>query len=267
MTDSKRPQRKKKYRSDGTPIWAKRYIDGPGIWVSCVKGKERQTVAECYDLFDSVASELWPTDSTGENVDSDSDGDEDEDLPIETQIANEVNALKKPKQEPRFIVFISCRPPVDPVQLVVKLVKDVQATGVVRSRCIHRLVPVSAQCGANLPEIQGLCLKVLEPFFFQHPGRKFSYKIELRVRNHSVISRPDFIQHIANCVPEGHTVELTNPELFILVEVFKSVCGMSVVQNYYDLQKFNMSEIANSKNGGDIKTERQAFGAQEVPDP
>ncbi|KAH0585355.1 hypothetical protein H2248_008595 [Termitomyces sp. 'cryptogamus'] len=204
-----------------------------------------------------------------ENVDSDSE-DEDEDLPIETQIANEVNALKKPKQEPRFVncqtnttcvVFISCRPPVDPIQLVVKLVKDVQATGVVRSRCIHRLVPVSAQCGANLPEIQGLCRKVLDPFFSQHPGRKFSYKIELRVRNHSVISRPEFIQYIAQCVPEGHSVELTNPELFILVEVFKSVCGMSIVQDYYDLQKFNMSEIANSKNGGDIKTERRAFGA------
>ncbi|KNZ73892.1 hypothetical protein J132_09108, partial [Termitomyces sp. J132] len=254
---------------DGTPIWAKRYIDGPGIWVSCVKGKERQAVAECYDLFDSVASELWPIDTQVENVDSDSE-DEDEDLPIETQIANEVNALKKPKQEPRFVncqtnttcvVFISCRPPVDPIQLVVKLVKDVQATGVVRSRCIHRLVPVSAQCGANLPEIQGLCRKVLDPFFSQHPGRKFSYKIELRVRNHSVISRPEFIQYIAQCVPEGHSVELTNPELFILVEVFKSVCGMSIVQDYYDLQKFNMSEIANSKNGGDIKTERRAFGA------
>ncbi|KAG6874987.1 hypothetical protein C0992_005660 [Termitomyces sp. T32_za158] len=198
MTDSKRlhgstDKKKKKYRSDGTPIWAKRYIDGPGIWVSCVKGKERQAVAECYDLFDSVASELWPIGSEGDNVDSDSDDNEDEDLPIETQIANEVSAMKKPKQGPRF------------------------------------------------GELRPL--------------------IELRVRNHSVISRPEFIQSIAQCVPEGHAVELTNPEVFILVEVFKSVCGISIVRNYYDMQKFNMSEIANSKNGGEIKTERQVFGA------
>jgi hypothetical protein len=79
MSDTKRPQqggerpKKKRYRSvrksaslssnvhvschlqDGTPIWGKRSIDGPGIWVSCVKGKEKQTVGELYDLFESVS--------------------------------------------------------------------------------------------------------------------------------------------------------------------------------------------------------------------
>ena len=43
-------------------------------------------------------------------MDSDSGDDEDEDLPIETQIANEVKALKKPKQEPRFGKFYSQLP-------------------------------------------------------------------------------------------------------------------------------------------------------------
>jgi hypothetical protein len=78
MSDTKRPQqgderpKKKRFRSvresaspsdvlvschdaqDGTPIWGKRSIDGPGIWISCVKGKEKQTVGELYDLFESV---------------------------------------------------------------------------------------------------------------------------------------------------------------------------------------------------------------------
>src|SRR6266404_7615991 len=40
---------------DGTPIRT-RSIDGPGIWVSCIRGKERQTVGELYDLFESVSS-------------------------------------------------------------------------------------------------------------------------------------------------------------------------------------------------------------------
>ena len=29
-------------------------IDGPGVWASCVKGKEKQAVGELYDLFESV---------------------------------------------------------------------------------------------------------------------------------------------------------------------------------------------------------------------
>lgn len=32
------------------------------------------------------------------------------------------------------VVFISCKPPVDPVELVVKYVNDVQNTGVTRTR-------------------------------------------------------------------------------------------------------------------------------------
>lgn len=73
------------------------------------------------------------------------------------------------------------------------------------------------------------------------------------------------IQMIASCVPQGHTVDLVNPQIFILVEVFKvcvlntlstdleqllnfalqSMCGVSVVEGYYDWHKFNVMEIAN----------------------
>jgi len=47
------------------------------------------------------------------------------------------------------------------------------------------------------------------------------YKIELRVRNHTTIPRQTIIETVAQCVPEGHTVDLLEPQLFILVEVFK----------------------------------------------
>lgn len=49
------------------------------------------------------------------------------------------------------------------------------------------------------------------------------YKIELRIRNHNTLTRDTLIQELANCVPDGHTVSLNDPELFILVEIFK-VC-------------------------------------------
>lgn len=39
---------------DGSKIPSRLKIDGPGVWVSCVKGKERQTVGELYSLFESV---------------------------------------------------------------------------------------------------------------------------------------------------------------------------------------------------------------------
>ncbi|KAG6865966.1 hypothetical protein C0991_009968 [Blastosporella zonata] len=122
MADTKRAQgsndkRKKKYRSDGTSIWAKRYIDGPGIWALKERNVKRSRSAMTYSTqfvqlpqiltvrlisVHKVASELWPTETHGNNADSDSDDEEDQDLSIEDQIANEVNAIKKSKKEPRF---------------------------------------------------------------------------------------------------------------------------------------------------------------------
>ncbi|PPQ95192.1 hypothetical protein CVT26_014883 [Gymnopilus dilepis] len=262
MSDSKRKsqgsdnKRKKKYRSDGTPIWGKRHIDGPGVWVSCVKGKEKQTIGEIYEIFESISSDIWPHQDSADHSSSD-EATADAELSLEDQIAKEVSAMKRPRAEntakQRFVncqtntpcvVFISCKPPVDPVELVVKYIKNVQETGVTRTRYVHRLVPVSGTCVANLPEIQALCKKVLTDFLDKHPNTKFKYKIELRVRNHTTIPRPTLIQNIAACVPEGHVVDLENPEIFILVEVFKSICGVSVVEGYYQLHKFNVAEIA-----------------------
>ncbi|KAJ7126798.1 hypothetical protein C8R44DRAFT_617358 [Mycena epipterygia] len=246
-------RRKKKYRSDGTPVWGKRYIDGPGVWVTCVKGKEKQAVGELYELFDSLASDLWP--EVADKGEDDSDDNAEGDLSIEAQIANEVSAMKRPRKEQRFtncqtntpcVVFISCKSPVDPVKLVTTHIQNVQRTGVTHTRYSLRFSPVSASCVTNLPEIQALCRTVLEPFFGEEVDQKFKYKIELRIRNHTTIARLALIEAIAKCVPEGHTVDLDEPELFILVEVFKSVCGVSVVRDYYNLQKFNVVEIANT---------------------
>ncbi|KAF8813183.1 hypothetical protein BYT27DRAFT_7131755 [Phlegmacium glaucopus] len=268
-------KRKKKYRSDGTPIWGKRHVEGPGVWVSCVKGKEKQTIGEVYELFESIASELWPIIDVAHESHSE-DEEPDTELSLEAQIANEVSAIKRPRsQNPaqRFancqtntpcVIFISCKPPVDPVELVVKYIKTVETTGITRTRYTHRLVPVSGTCVANLPEIQALCRHTVKDFFDRHGDSKFRYKIELRVRNHTTIPRPTLIQHIAQCVPEGHIVDLDNPQIFILVEVFKSICGISIVEDYYRLQKFNVMEIARGAQSCADESESRLFQGKKV---
>jgi hypothetical protein len=47
------------------------------------------------------------------------------------------------------------------------------------------------------------------------------YKLELRMRNHSTHDRPTILRELATCVPPEHVVDLEDPEVFILVEVFK----------------------------------------------
>ncbi|KAJ3533100.1 hypothetical protein NMY22_g7472 [Coprinellus aureogranulatus] len=259
--DNHSAARKKKFRSDGTAIWAKRHIDGPGIWISCVKGKEKATVGEMYDLFESIASEIWPVEGEGESKDGADSDEGGEELSIEDQIKKEMSEMKKPRAEQRFancqtdtpcVIFISCKPPVDPVELVMKYVESVEKTGAARSRYAHRLVPVSGTSSAH-----------------SSPRRRashFTYKIELRIRNHTTLSRPAIIQHVASWVPEGHKVSLDNPEIFILIEVFKSVCGVSIVRDYYKYSKFNVLEMANKFNAKTIAQEPEQKQPEEKPE-
>ncbi|KAL4072711.1 hypothetical protein V8B97DRAFT_1958058 [Scleroderma yunnanense] len=259
MSES-RQSRKRKYRSDGpSPTWVKRAIEGPGIWASCVKGKEKQTVGELYDLFESLASELWPI--AGRDREEHPASDEDDGGNLEDKIARELAAIKRPRTESRFancntntpcVLFISCKPPVDPVRLVVTHIENVQKTGVTRTKYTHRLTPVSGTCVANLPEIQSMCRRVFAPFFAENggddPPQTHKYKIELRIRNHSTLTRMEIIQEVAQCMPESYTVDLDNPDVFVLIEVFKSVCGASILRDYYRYQKFNVMTLAHEKN-------------------
>ncbi|KIK16105.1 hypothetical protein PISMIDRAFT_30940 [Pisolithus microcarpus 441] len=241
---------------------AKRAIDGPGIWASCVKGKEKQTVGELYDLFESLASQLWPIEGESRLEEHwDLDEGEDEGVNLEDQIARELAAIKRPRMESRFancqtntpcVIFISCEPPVDPVRLVTTHVQNVQQTGITKTRYTHRLTPVSGTCFAGLPEIHSLCRHVFPRFFAENggsdPPRTHKYKIELRIRNHSTLTRMEVIQEVAKCVPESYMVDLDDPEVFVLVEVFKNVCGVSILKDFYRLQKFNVMALANEKS-------------------
>lgn len=47
------------------------------------------------------------------------------------------------------------------------------------------------------------------------------YKIELRIRNHSTLTRQSLIEAVADSVPKQLEVDLDAPEVFVLVEVFK----------------------------------------------
>ncbi|KAH0833060.1 F-actin capping protein [Lanmaoa asiatica] len=281
MSETPRQSRKRKYRSDGpTPTWAKRTVDGPGVWASCVKGKEKQTVGELYDLFESLATELWPVEGKDQAGGSHVSDDEQDSVDFEALVAQELAVIKRPRTEKRFVncqtgtpcvAFISCRPPIDPVKLIVTHAEDVRKTGaartkygyrrsmdhpitsLTRSRYTHRLIPVSGSCVANLPEIHSLCRRIFASFFAEtdrstETPQIHKYKIELRVRNHNTLTRMSIIEEIAKCMPENYVVDLDNPDVFVLVEVFKSVCGVSILRDYYRLHKFNVMTLANEKN-------------------
>lgn len=61
------------------------------------------------------------------------------------------------------------------------------------------------------------------------------------------MSRDILIETVAAVVREfqpEHVVDLANPEVCIIVQVFKGTAGISVVKNYHERSKFNIEQVA-----------------------
>ncbi|KAF8519549.1 hypothetical protein JB92DRAFT_2898091 [Gautieria morchelliformis] len=248
-------------RKRANHIPSRNNIDGPGVWATCDKGREKNAVGELYDLFEAIADELWPPSQALQGHGSDLDDDD-----LEHQVLREVEALKRPRLEKRFanchtgtpcVIFISCKPPVDPVKLVIHHLENVERTGVTRTKHVLRLAPVSASCVASTPEILVLAQKLIPSAFASLPekpdgSRKYRYKLELTFRYHDKIKKPELIPLLANCVPSdvGHSADLEHPEIVIFVQVLKTVCGISVVQHYERFKRFNVVQVGEMARRG-----------------
>jgi len=100
-------------------------IIGPGVWITCHIGKEKQCVAEVSNIFHAVVEKLWFCSEDRPYL--------DDDIDIEERICLELEALKvAPSQRP----FWSCKTNTQchPVQLVLSYLHQVQVSRTSRTR-------------------------------------------------------------------------------------------------------------------------------------
>lgn len=61
-----------------------------------------------------------------------------------------------------------------------------------------------------------------------------------------MLTRDSIIKLVAQAVGPGHKVDLRQFDLLILVEVYKNMCGMSVVGGDFDttMRRYNLDELS-----------------------
>ncbi|KAF8320964.1 uncharacterized protein EI90DRAFT_3079726 [Cantharellus anzutake] len=187
----------------------------------------------------------------------------------------ELEELKRPRSgESRFVnckvdaiclIFIAIKPPIDPVRLVWTYLSEVEQTGVTRTRSAQRYAPVSDSCAATIEDILNLAKRLFPPHFEFYSFDILSlrsyasvqYKIIITSRNHTGVDKGELIRALAACVPKdrGHSVDLDNPDLVILVELYAFVCGIGIVPDYYRFKRFNAVAVGENYRKGvdDIK--------------
>ena len=228
--------------------------DDAGIFVTCDKGQEANCLREMDDLLSqhTEASDgvpLWGHGTVTDAVEAPSPTDD-----IESDIRKELDSLRSPsaanpsihwvKLDIPCVSFVKTGPDLDPVTLVHSICKEASAKpDLRRSRYIKRMTPMTLM-RKTLPDgLDKLCQTVLKPHFHAGgPSRKFA--IRPTIRNNNSLHRDDVINQIATAVGPHHRVDLKNYDLLILLDVYRNVCGMSVVgADYERLKGFNLAEI------------------------
>ncbi|XP_016308290.1 THUMP domain-containing protein 1-like [Sinocyclocheilus anshuiensis] len=246
-------------------------VGAQGVLITC-NMNERKCTSEAFSLLNEYADALYGPEQ--DSLSEDEEDDEDAEAALKKEVSQIQSSMKTHQQ--RFsavdsgahnVVFIRTHG-VDPEQLVHHILSDLYQTKKRKSRVILRMLPVSGTCKA-FPEDMEKFLSVFLERWFRAPLRA-TYQICFKARNSSHSKREEVIKAVAGLVGKLNPlnkVDLTNPELSIIIEIIKTVCCVSVLKDYTLYRKYNLQEVAKepaNQNTGPQEAANQSTGPQEA---
>ncbi|KAF4985388.1 hypothetical protein FDECE_16586 [Fusarium decemcellulare] len=255
-------------------------VNDAGIWVTYARGMRSKAVREFRALCDEYGESLFGVKPPGGEDEGAEKDEEHQDIEASIQQELADMAPQKPKTKQVFtpistalecVFFMKVLKPVDPLQLVVKVCQDAQDCPDPRQRkvkYINRITPVVDTDKATDKGIERVARTVLAPFFelksesgdaaaekaaaSQDEGEGsasctslFQYAIRHTIRNHTTFKSGVVIKKIADLISPNHKVNLTSPDKVVLVEIFQTSCGVSVVdgKQWEELRRYNINEL------------------------
>ena len=139
-------------------------------------------------------------------------------------------------------------PPWDPLDVVQRVLKDLDSasTTTPSSRFVTRMIPIQATCFVSLEEI-GLTSKALIQKYLANTTPS-SFAVAVKRRNCSTLSRDQVIDAVAKELvgtddSSKWKVNLKSPHFTFYVEICKTLCGISIIENASAYRNFNLVEI------------------------
>jgi tRNA acetyltransferase TAN1 len=136
----------------------------------------------------------------------------------------------------------SSEPPWDPIATVRNIMSDLEKNSKTApsSRFVTRMIPIQATCFASVEEIRLTSQELFKKYL---PPTAKTFAVAPRRRMCGNITTKQIIDTVAGLVVEsipGCKVKLEKPDVTIVVEVCKTLCGISVVQKCAEFRNFNL---------------------------
>jgi tRNA acetyltransferase TAN1 len=241
-----------------------------GILIITNRNRERIGANEAINLLDLAGEE----NGSGSD-DSEDDDEEEEVVDLQTQIENELQAARTARRKvKRFDIGMSCLTlvecPQDPLDIVSKLFDSVIEEGKAKSTHIEKLIPFQVICHSSIDAIVS-CVRELIKDVFTETGKSNTFAIVPKVRGAPppassssttaaagaddtkgkdtiVLDRNVLIESIADLIDQNkHPVNLTEPDIVILVEVLRSITGITIVSGevYRKFKRFHLRALTD----------------------
>lgn len=261
----------------------------PGIrgFLATCNMREKDCVRECYNLLNEYADQVNSQreneaaiesetaqskdglNDSGTAVDEAKEEEEEEEEDISTLLQKEIQTITTAKRQDqnRFqqvdtgvnnCIFIRTTVE-DPNELGVRIIRDIDETKQRKTRTLLRFWPVDVVCRANIEAIKNAAGKLFDKVFLN--TEPTTYSIEFHKRHHNSIDRMVVIHQLAELIgfkSSAHKVDLKNPKITVVIEVIKGVCCISLLPDYFKLKKYNVHELAETKDEKEEKKEKPA---------
>ncbi|XP_050369646.1 uncharacterized protein LOC126787790 [Argentina anserina] len=132
-----------------------------------------------------------------------------------------------------------------PKDIVQHMMTSAAATKKHMSRFILRVLPIEVSCYASEEEISRAIKPLVEQYFPLETQSPRKFAVIYGARANTGIDRMKIIDAVAKSVPQPHKVDLSNPDLNIVVEICKTICLIGVVENYKQLAKYNLRQLTS----------------------
>ncbi|KAI0431258.1 hypothetical protein F5Y09DRAFT_199539 [Xylaria sp. FL1042] len=254
-----------------------------GFWVTCQRHKEMRAADEILSICEEYGQRLFGVSSDVTDEVTEDQEPEDIEAAIEKEIAS-MKSANKPNDFPfellkmsvDCVLFVRTRAPVEPLVLVRDICKHAATAkdrSLWRSRFINKLTPITLTGKATEKGVEDVARKVLSGHFQLVEGEAAeegdsgdetcSYAIRPTIRAHTTLKRADVIDKVANMISRRHKVDLKSPDKVIIIEIFQTFCGMSVVgEDWETLKRYNIHELysAAAKSAADSMPKEPAEG-------
>ncbi|XP_027171617.1 THUMP domain-containing protein 1 homolog [Coffea eugenioides] len=149
------------------------------------------------------------------------------------------------------VVFVQMRKRDDdpnPKDIVQYMMTSLASTRKHMSRFMLRVLPVELSCYASEEEIVRAIKPFIAKYFPVEAQKPHKFAVLYEARANTGIERAKIIDAVAKSVPSPHKVDLSHPDIHIVVQIVKTVCLIGSVEKYKELAKFNVRQLTSSKS-------------------